>query len=178
MPTDGLSPSLHARLLELQASAADAKQDHFAAVRIRARLDTMLDGADRDINRRQILEMLTRLDPDSLKAKALSLRPDDALQPWIEYALRQRGQMLARDLPRPQRPVGTLLPDSGQGDRREGHGEVGQVAVLLPLTGQVAAVAHSILDGIYAAYFADTGEARPLLRVYDAGQLEGKAGCL
>lgn len=170
MPTDGLSPPLLARLLELQARAADANQDHFAAVRIRASLDALLAGADRDINRRQILEVLTKLDPDSLKAKAMSLRPDDALQPWIEYALRQRGQMLARDLPRPQRPVGTLLPDSGQGDRREGYGEVGQVAVLLPLTGQVAGVAHSILDGIFAAHFADAGAERPLLRVYDAGQ--------
>lgn len=67
--------------------------------------------------------------------------------------------------------MGTLLPDSGQGDRREGYGEVGQVAVLLPLTGQVAGVAHSILDGIFAAHFADAGAERPLLRVYDvAGQ--------
>lgn len=169
MPVDELSPPLQARLLELQARAADARQDPFASARIRARLDTVLSGADRDINRKQILDVLAKLDPPSLKAKAMSLQQDDALLPWIEYALRQRGQMLARDLPRPQRPVGTLLP-SAQGDRREGHGDVGQVAVLLPMSGQVAGVAHSILDGIFAAWFADNDSTRPLLRVYDAGQ--------
>lgn len=170
MPEEDLPPALLARLLELQARAAEAGQNQFAAARIRARLDTLLSGADRDINRTQILEVLTKLDPASLKAKAASLHQDDALLPWIEHALRQRGQMLARDLPRPQRPVGTLLPSSGEGDRREGYGRVGQVAVLLPMSGQVAGVAHSILDGILAAWFADDGAERPLLRVYDAGQ--------
>jgi len=166
---ESIPPGLRLRVLELHARAATASGDRFAAARIRAQLDGELGGHKRDTNRDQIIETLAALDDASLKGRAASLRPDDALLPWIEQALRLRGQTLPREVPRPQRPVGTLLPDAGNGMLREGFNEVRQVAVILPLSGQVAGVSQSILDGFFAAYFSDDSGTRPLLRTYDAG---------
>ena len=163
-------PELHLRVLELRARAASASGDRFAAARMRAILDAELSGHDRDINREQIIETLSVLDDATLKGRAGSLRPDDALLPWIQQALKLRGQSLPRELPRPQRPVGTLMPNADNDLHREGFNAIRQVALILPLNGPVAGVAQSILDGFFAAYFSDDNGERPLVRSYDAGK--------
>ncbi|MGB0132893.1 penicillin-binding protein activator [Dokdonella sp.] len=163
-------PNLRVRVLELRARIAEASGDPFASARIRATLESDLVGPDRDTNRIQIIETLAALDSATLKGRAGSLRPGDPLLPWIEQALKLRGQVLPRELPRPQRPVGTLIPDNDNSLQREGFNAVRQVAVILPLTGQVAGVAQSILDGFFAAYYSDDGAERPTVRTYDAGK--------
>jgi uncharacterized protein len=167
---DAIPPALRLRFIELRVRAASARGDRFAAARMRAQLDSELTGQDRDTNRDQIIETLSALDDASLKGRAASLRPDDALLPWIEQALKLRGQSLPRDVPRPQRPVGTLMPNSDNNLRREGFNAIHQVAVILPMTGAVAGVSRSILDGFFAAYFSDDSGERPLVRTYDAGK--------
>ncbi|HQV73146.1 MAG TPA: penicillin-binding protein activator [Dokdonella sp.] len=167
---DSIPERLRLRYSELRARTANARGDRFAAARIRATLDAELDGHDRDINREQITELLGTLDDATLKGRAYSLRPDDALLPWIEQALKLRGQMLPRDVPRPQRPVGTLIPNADNDLRREGFHAPRQVALILPLNGPVAGVSQSILDGFFAAYFSDDSRERPQLRTYDAGK--------
>lgn len=166
---DSIPDNLRLRVLELRARTDEANGDRFAAARTRATLDARLDGHDRDVNRTQIIETLSALDDKTLKDRAASLRPDDSLLPWIEQTLRMRGQILPREVPRPQRPVGTLMPDADNSLQREGFSAVRQVAILLPLTGPVAGVSQSILDGFYAAYFSDDNGDRPLLRTYDTG---------
>lgn len=170
MPEDALPAPLRLRLLELRARTEAARGDRFAAARVRATLDTRLAGPDREANRGEIVDLLARLDDASLRARASSLRPDDALLPWIEQALRRKGQMLPRTLPHPDRPVGTLIPGEDHSTRREGFNAVNRVALILPLTGQVANVSQSIRDGFLAAYFDDDSGRRPQLRVYDAGR--------
>jgi uncharacterized protein len=167
---ESIPPSLRLRFIELRARAASALGDRFAAARMRAQLDGDLTGQDRDTNRDQIIETLSALDDATLKGRAMSLRPDDALLPWIEHALTLRGQSLPREVPRPQRPVGTLIPNSDNNLRREGFNAIRQVAVILPMTGAVAGVSRSILDGFFAAYFSDDSGERPLVRTYDAGK--------
>jgi uncharacterized protein len=167
---DAIPPALRLRFIELRARAASARGDRFTAARMRAQLDGELTGQDRDANREQIIETLSALDDATLKGRAASLRPDDALLPWIEHALKLRGQSLPRDVPRPQRPVGTLMPNSDNNLRREGFNAIHQVAVILPMTGAVAGVSRSILDGFFAAYFSDDSGERPLVRTYDAGK--------
>jgi outer membrane PBP1 activator LpoA protein len=169
-PDDAIPQSLRFRVLELRARAATANGDRFAAARIRAMLDSQLSGPDREANRDQIVETLSALDDASLKARAGSLRPDDSLLPWIEQSLRSKGQLLPRDTPHPQRPVGTLMPDADNAMQREGFSAVRQVALILPLSGQVAGVAQSIRDGFLAAYFSDDSGTRPNVRTYDAGR--------
>jgi outer membrane PBP1 activator LpoA protein len=170
-----IPPQWSARVLELRARAARALGDSYSAARIRVTLDAQLQGHDRDLNHAQIIEILAAMDDQSLRTRAATLASDDALLPWIEQAFRSRGQMLPREVPRPQRPVGTLIPDADNSLQREGFSAVRQVAILLPLSGQVAGVARSILDGFYAAYFTDDNGERPLLRTYDAGSTPQQA---
>ncbi len=162
--------SLRLRFIELRARVASVRGDRFAAARMRATLDGELKGHDRDINREQIIEILGALDDATLKGRAGSLRPDDALLPWIEQALKLRGQTLPREVPRPQRPVGTLIPNADNDLHREGYHAPRQVALILPLGGPVAGVSRSILDGFFAAHFSDDSSERPQLRTYDAGK--------
>jgi len=169
VPEQDVPRGLRERVLELRARSEAANGDRFAAARIRAQLDERLSGTDRELNREEIITTLAALDVDTLRARAFSLRPGDSLLPWIEQALRSKGQVLPRETPHPQRPVGTLIHDYGQESQREGFSAVRQVALILPLAGQLAAVAASIRDGFLAAHFSDDSARRPDLRIYDSG---------
>ncbi|MGA9421695.1 MAG: penicillin-binding protein activator [Rhodanobacteraceae bacterium] len=176
LPIGNLPPNLETRALELRARSEVANGDRFAAARTRARLDPLLSGVDRNANQKEIVDTLSGLDPTAIRAKALTLRPDDALMPWLEQALKVRGGgALPLPLHRPDRPVGTLLQNHGADTSPQGFHALGQVALILPLSGGLAAVAQSIRDGFLAAYFADHGEHRPDVRIYDSGDTPATA---
>ncbi len=168
-PDDQLSPALRLRAMELRARANVMAGDPIAAARIRARMDRLLMGVDRAQNRQQLLETLAGMGPDALRAKVLTLRPDDALMPWIEDALSHRGSILPRSVTGGERPVGTLLPGEDGVLAHEGYRAVQQVALLLPLSGNLTSVSKPIRDGFMTAYFADHNEQRPTIRLYDSG---------
>jgi outer membrane PBP1 activator LpoA protein len=170
-----LPPHLRARALELRARAEVAAGDRYTAARTRALLDRYLDGADRDQNRKEIIETLAALEVDDLRARAETLTPDDPLRPWIEQALRAKGTALARTLPRPNRPVGTMQPGHSGAYESEGYTPPQHVALLLPLNAQLAAVSGSIRDGFLAAYFASDDAHRPEIRIYDSGKTPAEA---
>jgi outer membrane PBP1 activator LpoA protein len=173
-PIETLPEDLQPRALELLARAEVAKGDRYAAARTRAELDRYLANADRDQNRKEIVDTLAALDAGDLKQRAEALTPDDPLRPWIEQALRSKGEALARTLPRPNRPVGTI--ESGHGaSEPEGYAPPQHVALLLPLGAQLAAVSQSIRDGFLAAYFASDDAKRPDVRIYDAGKTPADA---
>ncbi len=174
MPAANLPPNLRTRALELRARAEVGIGDRYAAARTRAELDRYLEGADRDANRKEIIETLAALGPDALKTRVETLRPDDPLRPWIEQALRTSGVGLARTMPRPNRPVGTLQDGHG-GETTEGFVAPKHVALLLPLGGSLGAVSQSIRDGFLAAYFAADDTHRPDVRIYDAGKTPADA---
>ena len=174
-PVHDLPPHLRARALELRARAEVASGDRPAAARTRAELDRYLQGADRDQNRKEIIDTLAALEPRDLKSRAETLRPDDPLRPWIEQALRAKGEALARTLPRPNRPVGTIQAGHAGAYEPEGYKAPQHVALLLPLGAQLAAVSQSIRDGFLAAYYASDDAHRPDVRVYDAGKTPADA---
>lgn len=174
-PEDRLPEPLRLRALELRARSDVMAGDRFAAARARAQLDRLLSGADRAQNRDELLKTLAALEPGVLRAKFETLRPDDALVPWIEEALRNRGEVLPRALARADRPVGTLLPGDDGALAREGYRGLHQVALLLPLSGNLANVSQPIRDGFLAAYFADPAEQRPDIRLYDSGATSDEA---
>jgi outer membrane PBP1 activator LpoA protein len=163
-----LSPELRVRALELRARAELAAGDAFASARMRAALDRHLRGGDREHNRAQIREVLATMEPAALRERFDTLPANDAMRPWIEQSLRSKGHPLARTLPRPNRPVGTMRPGDGGGLAPEGYVAPRQVALLLPLA-QLAGVSEPIRDGFLSAYFSDATAQRPFVRIYDAG---------
>lgn len=167
---DTMPPDLRLRAMELRARADAAAGDAFASAQTRAQLDRQLTGVDREQNRQHLLETLGTLDADALKSRFDNLQPNDPLRPWIEQAMRKQGLALARDLPRPSQPVGTLRQGSNGMVESEGYQPPRRVALLLPLNAQLASVANAIRDGFLAAWFTDAPERRPELRILDAGK--------
>jgi len=167
---DNPSEPVRVRALELRARADLARGDRFASARSRAVLDRDLSGADREHNRRQLVEALAGLDVETLRTRIDTLADRDALRPWVEQTLRGKGQPLARALPKPSRPVGTVQPAGGGTLQAEGYQPPHRIALLLPLNAQFATVAQSVRDGFLSAYFADARERRPELRIYDSGK--------
>jgi outer membrane PBP1 activator LpoA protein len=175
MIDEGVPENLRLRALELRARADAAAGDPFASAQTRAQLDRLLVGTDREQNRQQLLDTLSKLDVETLKPRFDSLQPNDPLRPWVEQALRKQGRTLARELPRPSLPVGTMRPGQDGALQAEGYQPSRRVALLLPLNAQLAGVANAIRDGFLAAYFADSPERRPELRIYDAGKTPADA---
>ncbi|HKE48482.1 MAG TPA: penicillin-binding protein activator, partial [Rhodanobacteraceae bacterium] len=169
-PIDQLPENLRVRALELAARAEVTGGDRYAAARTRAQLDRYLDDGDKDQNRKEIIDTLAALDADALKTRAEALAPSDPLRPWLEQALRAKGQALARTMPKPNRPVGTIQAGHAGAYETEGYVAPQRVALLLPLGAQLAAVSQSIRDGFLAAYYASDDQHRPDVRIYDAGK--------
>jgi outer membrane PBP1 activator LpoA protein len=172
LPDSALPPTLVLRRLELTARAQQATGDRFAAARTRAVLDRSLGGADRENNRRAIVDTLAALDAATLKQRGAELPPTDLLRPWIERALRKQGQVLPLALQRASRPVGTLQQDGSDRWAREGYRAPRRVALLLPSSGALKNAAAAIRDGFFAAWFNDTnaGPERGEVQTYDSGQ--------
>lgn len=173
--TDGLPETLRPRLLELRARSELAGGDAFASARTRAALDRYTSGVDRKQNRKQILDALAALDNGALKSRIDGLPPTDPLRPWVEQALRGKGQPLARAMPRPNHPVGTLQAGADGELEAQGYKTLRHVALLLPLSAQLSNVSQSIRDGFLSEYFADKAERRPDVRIYDSGKTSADA---
>jgi len=172
---EAVPENLRVRALELRARTDLAAGDAFASARTRALLDRYLAGGDREQNRKQLIDALAAMDVNTLKTRVDALPPGDAMRPWVEQALRGKGQPLARELPRPSQPVGTLRPGENGALETEGYKSLKHVALLLPLGAQLANVSQSIRDGFFAAYFADNAERRPQVRIYDSGKTPADA---
>lgn len=168
-PAGTLPPVLQPRALELGAQAAMQRGDGLTAAEMRARLDPLLRGSSRDDNRKKLLATLGAADPASLQARAATLAGDDPLLPWIEHSLRDRGVAIARALPHPDHPVGTMVPGAPGGGVPEGYAPPHQVGLLLPLKGPLGTVSSAIRDGFLTAYFATADQPRPAIRIYESG---------
>ncbi|MBN8887340.1 MAG: penicillin-binding protein activator [Rudaea sp.] len=158
---------LRLRAFELRARAQALTGDALGSARTRLALNPSLQGKDREQNEAQIVATLASLGAETLKQQGTSLLPGDALRAYIDQALRSAGQALPQTIDQPGQPVGTL--GAGQAVNGEGYRPARAIALLLPIEGQLKAVAQPVRDGVFAAYFSDTHTPRPELRVYDAG---------
>ena len=169
--------SLQLRLLELRARAMAATGDNWGAARTRVQMDDQLSGYDHSQNRKQILDLLSRVGVAPLQQRAAAMKPGDRMLPWVNEALTRLGVVVAQPQLDLQQPVGTLLPGAGA-NVREGYKVPAHVALLLPSDGNYAAASTSVREGFFAAYF-DAGRnhaPRPTIRVYNSeGTADGAA---
>ncbi len=162
-PAGSVPSAQRPRLFELRGRALEASGDLLGAAAEFARLDVVLDGIDRRENARRVRGLLRRLDDAALRDAAPRLAADDPLRPFLARALGSRGLPLPTGYAAPAAPAPTAgtRPDS-------------QVALLLPLSGQLRPAALSVRDGFLAARFGSAGEA-PAVRVIDAGETPEQA---
>lgn len=166
---DALRPRDAARAAELRARAFDATAQPIEAAAARVALLALVAPRERKAIEGEIGDRLARVEPATLNAALATLPRGDARRPYIERALRAQGEAPARVLGRGTRAVGLLANDpAAEIWAREGRGSETRVALLLPLSGELAPAGNAILDGFMAAYF-DEPEGRPDVRVFDSG---------
>lgn len=163
-----LPPDEAVRAQRVQARAAAAVGDRWAAAVARVQLQAGLRGPAAAANGSAIVQLLAGLGADPLKQRAATLPASDPMLPWIERALASLGTALPRVLPELASPVGTEVAP-GQGALPEGYHAYRQIAVLLPQSGPLTAAGNAVRDGFLADYFesARDGQPRPQVRFYD-----------
>ena len=168
LPDDEDDDGLRIRAAEVRARALAANGQFIESAMERIHLNAMLPAGERTTNENELLETLAGADVKQLAGVIGGLAPADPLRPWLERAMRLKGAVAPRVMPRPTRQAGTLMPDENAAYSREGYATTTRVALLLPLSGPLAAAGAAVRDGFMAAYFADK-DARPGVRVLDAG---------
>lgn len=164
----------------VRARARARTGDTAGAIRDRALAAARLSGAEEDRNRAALLELLREAEPRALQSALDEVGPG-IVGSWLELGLSLHGDAgaLARWRDRyPNHPaLGALegeLPARGRSPARAQPAQsiqpvgpiTGTVAVLLPLSGGLAAVAEAVEAGMLEAHYGAGGRAVEL-RFYD-----------
>jgi outer membrane PBP1 activator LpoA protein len=143
------------------AAAASAE---FAQAAALARNNAALAGDARAENVRQIARLLAAVDDRTLAREAARLPAGDPLYDFVGKALQDRGL----PLPRPFDSAAQWRFDlNGRPPAdSDGYRPPVKLAVLLPLSGQLATAAAPVRDGLLAGYYGET-RRRPEISFYD-----------
>lgn len=143
----------------------------FANAATLARQDAALSGQARTDNAREIDRLLATLDDATLARDAAALPSGDPLYNFAGRALQRRGLPLPRPFDRGAQwrfDVGNRPPADSDGYRPPV-----KLAVLLPLSGNLATAAAPVRDGLLAGYYGER-RRRPEIQFYDtAGTAAG-----
>jgi outer membrane PBP1 activator LpoA protein len=145
------------------AARAPTYAPAFAEAAQRARADATLGGQARTDNARQIERLLSGLDDATLVRDAAALPAGEPLYNFAGRALLRRGLPLPRPFDR-----GAWHFDAGARPPADadGYRPPLKLAVLLPLSGRLAATAAPVRDGLLAGYYGER-RRRPDLTFYD-----------
>lgn len=155
-----LPPALRAEGWDLRAQALLGLGDRpaaAAALAARAGYETGVTQAD---SLREAERQLRGLSDPALRGLASFIAAQDPLLPLLRRELRRRGLELA--LPQPPAVAATDPVQAGIAP------DPAPVAVLLPLSGPLAAAGMAVRNGLLAGYFAET-RPRPALAFHDTG---------
>ena len=136
----------------------------FANAATLARQDAALSGQARTDNAREIDRLLATLDDATLARDAAALPSGDPLYNFAGRALQRRGLPLPRPFDRGAQwrfDAGNRPPADSDGYRPPV-----KLAVLLPLSGNLATAAAPVRDGLLAGYYGER-RRRPEIQFYD-----------
>ncbi|MEZ5542781.1 MAG: penicillin-binding protein activator [Pseudomonadota bacterium] len=183
-PTD---PALLRDYHELRAQALLQSSQFFPSARERITLDPLLltDPARQLDNQLALWDALNSLTDNELQLLRTA-PPPDTLSGWMELVeltrlYLQQPDALAEVIPHwqqryPEHPASRQFISRLLETMHTAGQPPEQVAVLLPLNGDLAEVATAVRDGMIAAYYdAPEGSVRPLLRFYDSGDTPEQA---
>ncbi|WP_425600509.1 penicillin-binding protein activator [Luteimonas salinisoli] len=146
------------------AASAMPSDPALAAAAALAREQAGLSGQARADGAREIERLLATVDDQALAQGAAALPQGDPLYGFAGRAL------LARNLPLPRPFDLTALWNAHAGNRpaadRDGYRPPLRLAVLLPLSGNLATAAAPVRDGLLAGYYGERRQ-RPEVQFYD-----------
>lgn len=166
----------------LRADALLQNRNYFASVQELIFVDAQLAGDESKKNRRRIWDALQDLAPAELERQCNAAPANSPLRGWLELALIARrgatqqvefaewqrrwpNHPAARDLPpqfaQAQQTQDSAVPMAG--------GQPARIAMLLPLSGKLAAFGMALRDGFMAAWYdaQRRGENPPPVQFYD-----------
>jgi len=126
----------------------------FADAAALARNDATLTGQARTDNARQIDRLLAGVDNAALAREASALPAGDPLYAFVGRALLNRGLPLPRPFDRGVQWRFDL--NNRPAAERDGYRPPVKLAVLLPLSGQLATAAAPVRDGLLDGYYGET----------------------
>lgn len=165
IPTDQVPDRLRPRVLRARATALAARGDALPAARERAALAAYVDAAEHAENERLIAELLAGVPARELYRESARLPAEDPLKAVVDQALRGQGITPPRLIVGGRDPLAPREPPPTDAD---GRALYAKVALLVPLSGQMAIPGQAVRDGFMAAYFAGA-EPRPQVEVIDSG---------
>lgn len=134
-----------------------------------AKQDATLSGQARIDNAREIERLLAGLDNATLSRDAAALPAGDPLYNFAGRALLARGLALPRPFDHGQWKFDTRPPAD-----RDGYRPPVKLAVLLPLSGDLATASAPVRDGLMAGYYGET-RRRPDVEFFDTAGTAGGA---
>jgi outer membrane PBP1 activator LpoA protein len=149
--------------VQAPARAVAATSPAFAEARALAGAHAGLSAQARVDNARRIDTALAQLDDATLARQAAGLPVGDPLYNFAGRALQARGLPLPRAFDRADWRFDAA--DRPPADR-DGYRPPARVALLLPLSGTLAAAAQPVRDGFLAGYYGEA-RRRPEVRFYD-----------
>ncbi len=156
----GISPALRYRILSFKHYILDMKGDSLSCAQLADQISRTAPGDTVPAWKRSVWRNLEKTDEARLSA-ALPLASDPQWRGWLNLALISRSppSTLPDQLARwrnenPGHPAARPLPGGldyllAQGTRG------GKVAILLPLSGELARAGRAVLNGFLAAYYED-----------------------
>jgi outer membrane PBP1 activator LpoA protein len=176
----------------LRAQALQETRNYFASVQELVFVDPLLEGVEREKNHRRIWRALQDMAPSEIERQLGSAR-NPQMRGWLELAeVARRGggrqqAALADWLQRwSAHPAANDLPEELARQRGSdanaaplasttsftapGHPQPHQIALLLPLSGKLAAFGTAVRDGFMAAWYEarKQGAVPPPVRFYDS----------
>ena len=145
-------------------ATSKASSGAMASASALARNDATLTGQAKIDNARQIERLLSGLDNATLARDAAALPVGDPLYAFAGRALLNRGLPLPRPFDRGVQWRFDL--NNRPAAERDGYRPPVKLAVLLPLSGQLATASAPVRDGLLAGYYGET-RRRPEINFFD-----------
>ena len=175
--TANMTPANQILFHQLMAELNLADNDIIASVNQRITLDPLLSSTvEKEQNRLLLWESLQRLNLQSIKALLNQPNTSD-LAGWLELAVIAQeptstsNQFLTAlqnwRAQFPNHPANSILPSSFTAANNAVIHTPQQVALLLPLQGQLASTAEAIRNGFMAAYYQNPNNQTIKISVYD-----------
>lgn len=174
---DLMSLSSQIGISDLRARALSLRGSHLASVQERIYIAPLLEEQSQiDYNREAIWQSLMFLSKEDLTeylAKAIT----DDYKGWLELAVIAKGDQSDLDAQvaeleqwqqsRQNHPAAQRLPDGMALLKETAANRPKQIALLLPLSGQIGVAGRTVRDGFLAALYDSQKKSAPLVKLYD-----------
>ncbi len=161
---DQLDTSAQIDISLLRANALSAAGNYFASAQERIFVEPLLTPTQAESNHGEIRRALDKLSSADLLRQRNNTR-NDALRGWLDLAIAAKEHH-----PTPPLTASAIGNLSSAPLSNIGADQIPQIALLLPLTGKLAAFGEAVRDGFLAARYSaeQRGERTPAVRIYDS----------